>query len=96
MFYAYSINLCGRFVTLPDLLTLGICTIILGVCSALAEISAAGVVSCTTVSDSSTVVVVGHSIRTLYPNKIIVTNKLLGLLRLKPGVGFGSGFILYA
>ena len=29
----------------------------------------------------------------LYPNKI-VSNKLLGLLRL--GLGFGSGFILYA
>ena len=31
-----------------------------------------------------------HPIRTLYPNKIIVSNKLLGLL------GFGSGLILYA
>ena len=35
-----------------------------------------------------------HLIRTLYPNKIIVSNKLLGLLGL--GLGFGSGFILYA
>ena len=60
MFYACSINLCGRFVTLPDFLTLGICSIILGVCSALAEVSAAGVVSCTTISDSSTVVVAGR------------------------------------
>ena len=33
-----------------------------------------------------------HPIRTLYPNKIIVSNKLLGLL----GLGLGSGFILYA
>ena len=29
-------------------------------------------------------------------NKIIVFNKLLGLLRLGLGLGFGSGFILYA
>ena len=29
-------------------------------------------------------------------NKIIVSNKLLGLLRLGFGFGFGSGFILYA
>ena len=35
-----------------------------------------------------------HPIRTLYPNKIIVSNKLLGLLG--SGLGFGSGFILYA
>ena len=35
-----------------------------------------------------------HPIRTLYPNKIIVSNKLLGLLGL--GLGFGSGLILYA
>ena len=35
-----------------------------------------------------------HPIRTLYPNKIIVSNKLLGLSRL--GLGFGSGFILHA
>ena len=28
--------------------------------------------------------------------KIIVSNKLLGLLRLGLGLGFGSGFILYA
>ena len=33
-----------------------------------------------------------HSISTLYPNKITVSNKLLGLSR----VGLGSGFILYA
>ena len=32
--------------------------------------------------------------QTLY--KIIVSNKLLGLLRLGLGLGFGSGFILYA
>ena len=37
-----------------------------------------------------------HPIRTLYPNKIIVSNKLLGLLGLGSGLGFGSGFILYA
>ena len=37
-----------------------------------------------------------HPIRTLYPNKIIVSNKLLGLSRLGLGLGFGSGFILYA
>ena len=36
-----------------------------------------------------------HPIRTLYPNKIIVSNKLLGLLGLGSGLGFGSGFILY-
>ena len=35
-----------------------------------------------------------HPIRTLYPNKIIVSNKLLGLSRL--GLGLGFGFILYA
>ena len=36
-----------------------------------------------------------HPIRTLYPNKIIVSNKLLGLLGLGSGLGlgFGSGFI---
>ena len=28
--------------------------------------------------------------------KIIVSNKLLGLLRLELGLGFESGFILYA
>ena len=32
-----------------------------------------------------------HSIRTLYPNKIIVSNKLLGLSRLGLELGFGSG-----
>ena len=41
-----------------------------------------------------------HPIRTLYPNKIIVSNKLLGLLGLGlglgSGLGFGSGFLLYA
>ena len=37
-----------------------------------------------------------HPIRTLYPNKIIVSNNLLGLLGLGPGFGLGSGFILYA
>ena len=37
-----------------------------------------------------------HPIRTLYPNKIIVSNKLLGLLGLGSGLGFGPGFILYA
>ena len=35
-----------------------------------------------------------HPIRTLYLIRFIVSNKLLGLLRL--GLGFGSGFILYA
>ena len=37
-----------------------------------------------------------HPIRTLYRNTIIVSNKLLGLLGLGSGLGFGSGFILYA
>ena len=37
-----------------------------------------------------------HPIRTLYPNKIIVSNKLLGLSRLGLGLRFGSGLILYA
>ena len=37
-----------------------------------------------------------HPIRTLYPNKIIVSNKLLELSRLGLGLVFGSGFILYA
>ena len=37
-----------------------------------------------------------HPIRTLYPNKIIVSNKVLGLSRLGSGLGFGPGFILYA
>ena len=37
-----------------------------------------------------------HPIRTLYPNKIIVSNKLLGLLGLGSGLEFGSGLILYA
>ena len=37
-----------------------------------------------------------YSIRTLYPNKIIVSNKLLGLSRLGLKLGFGSGLILYA
>ena len=32
----------------------------------------------------------------LYPNKIIVSNKLLGLLGLGLELGFESGFILYA
>ena len=37
-----------------------------------------------------------HPIRTLYPNKIIASNKLLGLLELGSGLGSGSGFISYA
>ena len=37
-----------------------------------------------------------HPIRMLYPNKIIVSNKLLGLSRVGLGLGFGLGFILYA
>ena len=37
-----------------------------------------------------------HSIRRLYRNKIIVSLKLLELSRLGLGLGFGSGFILYA
>ena len=37
-----------------------------------------------------------HSIRTLHPNKIMISNKLLGLSRLGLGFGFGSGFILYS
>ena len=32
-----------------------------------------------------------HPIRTLYPNKIIVSNKLLGMLGLGSGLGFRSG-----
>ena len=34
-----------------------------------------------------------HPIRTLYPNKIIVSNKLLGLLGLGSVLEFGSGLI---
>ena len=34
-----------------------------------------------------------HPIRTLYPNKIIVSNKLLGLLGLGSGLGFGSFYM---
>ena len=34
-----------------------------------------------------------HSIRTLYPNKIIVSNKLLRLSRLGLGLGFGSFYM---
>ena len=34
-----------------------------------------------------------HPIRTLYTNKIIVSNKLLGLSRLGLGLGLGSGSI---
>ena len=37
-----------------------------------------------------------HSIQTLHPNKIIVSNKLLGLLQLGLGLEIWSGLILYA
>ena len=62
MFYVCSINLCGRFVALPDLLTLGICSVIDGLCSVLAEASTAGVLSCMAMSDSSAVEVAGNGI----------------------------------
>ena len=37
-----------------------------------------------------------HPIRTLHLIKLLYPIKLLGLLRLGLGLGFGSGFILYA
>ena len=61
-YYICSINLSGRFVVRPDLLTLGIFSVMVGVCAVhvLANVSAAGLFCSNVLLDSSALVVAGE------------------------------------